>query len=178
VLDETGLEPPRLLLEITESLLLRDDDSVWRDMQRLRHIGVRIAIDDFGTGYSALSYLRQVPLDVVKLDRLFIRTMTVSAQQRALVEGIVSLTGILGLQVIAEGVESDEERVLAMRVGCAYGQGYLFSRPLAEEDARTWLLARPATHVSMAGDRGASGAPAPSIPAGADRLSRAFMRPD
>jgi EAL domain-containing protein (putative c-di-GMP-specific phosphodiesterase class I) len=108
----------------------------------LRAEGVRIAIDDFGTGYSALSYLRQIPLDVVKLDRTFIQQMVSSAQQRELIEGIVNLSRVLGLQVIAEGIETDTQRDLALGVGCTYGQGYLFSRPIPEEDARQWLLAQ------------------------------------
>jgi len=143
LLKETGLAPHRLMLEITESLLLRDDDSVWQEMQVLRGLGVRIAIDDFGTGFSSLSYLRRVPLDVVKLDRQFIQTMTDSPQQRELVEGIVRLTNVLGLQVVAEGIETDEERALAIRVGCRFGQGYLFSRPMPVRDVHQWLAAQP-----------------------------------
>ncbi len=105
----------------------------------LRQLGIRIAIDDFGTGYSALSYLRQVPLDIIKLDRTFIQHMTVSAQQRELVEGIVNLTRTLGLQVVAEGIETHVELQLARQVGCDYGQGYLFSKPMPVDDARNWL---------------------------------------
>jgi diguanylate cyclase (GGDEF)-like protein/PAS domain S-box-containing protein len=142
LLADTGVPPQRLMLEITESLLLHDNENVWNDMQRLRAEGVRIAIDDFGTGYSALSYLRQIPLDVVKLDRTFIQPMVSSAQQRELIEGIVNLSRVLGLQVIAEGIETDTQRDLALGVGCTYGQGYLFSRPIPEEDARQWLLAQ------------------------------------
>jgi len=143
VLTESGLDPQRLMLEITESLLLRDDDGVWQDLDRLRTLGIQIAIDDFGTGYSALGYLRHVPLDVVKLDRLFVQTMNTTAQQRELVKGIVRLTSALGLRVIAEGIETDEERRLAMKAGCTFGQGYLFSRPMTEEDAHSWLLGQP-----------------------------------
>ena len=93
------------MLEITESLLLRDDEQVWSDLIALRESGIRVAIDDFGTGYSSLSYLRQVPIDVVKIDKSFIDTMAASAQQRDLVEGIVRLAHTLGLEVIAEGIE-------------------------------------------------------------------------
>jgi diguanylate cyclase (GGDEF)-like protein/PAS domain S-box-containing protein len=142
VITQSGLAAQRLLLEITESLLLRDDDDVWRDLQRLRDIGVRIAIDDFGTGYSALSYLCQVPLDVVKLDRLFIQTATRSAPQQRLIDGIVGLTDALGMQIIAEGIETERERALATRSGCAFGQGYLFSSPLPDDRVCDWL----ATH--------------------------------
>jgi len=142
VITQSGLAAQRLLLEITESLLLRDDDDVWRDLQRLRDIGVRIAIDDFGTGYSALSYLCQVPLDVVKLDRLFIQTATRSAPQQRLIDGIVGLADALGMQIIAEGIETERERALATRSGCAFGQGYLFSSPLPDDRVCDWL----ATH--------------------------------
>jgi diguanylate cyclase (GGDEF)-like protein len=139
---QSGLRPDRVTLEITESLLLRDDDSVWQDLQNLRRFGVRIAIDDFGTGYSALSYLRHVPLDVVKLDRSFIQSMAASVQQRELVQGIVGLADVLGLQVIAEGVETEHERDLAARIGCAYGQGFLFSPALPVDSAHRWLRRR------------------------------------
>ncbi len=139
---QSGLRPDRVTLEITESLLLRDDDSVWQDLQNLRRFGVRIAIDDFGTGYSALSYLRHVPLDVVKLDRSFIQSMAASVQQRELVQGIVGLADVLGLQVIAEGIETEHERDLAARIGCAYGQGFLFSPALPVDAAHRWLRRR------------------------------------
>ena len=143
--ETTGLPPHRLTVEITESLLLRDDEDVWQDLNRLRHWGVRIAIDDFGTGYSALSYLRQVPLDVVKLDRMFTTTMTSSLRQRDLVEGIVRLTRVLGLDVVAEGIETEQERDLVAAAGCPYGQGYLFSRPMPEDAVPDWLAADVAT---------------------------------
>jgi EAL domain-containing protein (putative c-di-GMP-specific phosphodiesterase class I) len=130
VLAQSGLRPQRLLLEITESVLLRDGETTWHDLERLRDLGVRIAIDDFGTGYSALSYLRHVPLDIVKLDRRFTHQMNDSLRQRQLVEGIVNLTRILGLQVVAEGIETEPELALAQQVGCSFGQGYLFGRPM------------------------------------------------
>jgi diguanylate cyclase (GGDEF)-like protein/PAS domain S-box-containing protein len=128
-----------LMLEITESLLLRDDDQVWDDLAEVRRLGVRVAIDDFGTGYSSLSYLRHVPLDVLKIDRLFTGTVATSTQQRALVDGIVRLAHTLGLEVVAEGIETADERDLLRRIGCPYGQGFLFSRPLPLPDALRWL---------------------------------------
>ena len=139
LLDRHHLPPQRLVLEITESLLLRDDDQVWEELTRLRSWGVRIAIDDFGTGYSALGYLRQVPLDIVKLDRLFISTMATSERQRALVAGIVSLVDALGLEVVAEGIETAEQRDICAGIGCPYGQGYLFARSLPASDVTAWL---------------------------------------
>ncbi len=134
-----GLPTSALMLEITESLFLHDDDQVWSDLAALRGAGIRIAIDDFGTGYSSLSYLRQVPVDVVKVDRSFINAMSSSTQQRALVEGIVRLADTLGLDVIAEGIERAVDRDLLASIGCDFGQGYLFSEPLTEKDAMSGL---------------------------------------
>jgi diguanylate cyclase (GGDEF)-like protein/PAS domain S-box-containing protein len=138
----SGLPPDGLVLEITESLLLRDDEKVWADLAALREIGVRVAIDDFGTGYSSLSYLRHVPADVLKIDRSFIDTMSTSDQQRALVDGIVRLAHTLGLQVVAEGVEHVADRLLLQSMGCRLGQGYLFSEPMSFVDAVAWLRQR------------------------------------
>jgi EAL domain-containing protein (putative c-di-GMP-specific phosphodiesterase class I) len=129
------------MLEITESLLLRDDDNVWQDLNQLHRRGTHIAIDDFGTGYSALSYLRHVPLDVIKLDRTFTQTMATSAQQRGLVRGIVGLAHTLGLEVIAEGIQTAGERDTARLAGCAYGQGFLYSRPIPVSRIPAWLQA-------------------------------------
>lgn len=135
----TGLPPARLMLEITEGLLLRDDEQVWADLSALRELGVRMAIDDFGTGYSSLSYLRQMPIDVLKIDKSFIDTISSSSQQRALVDGIIRLAHTLGLEVIAEGIETSAERDLLTDIGCPLGQGYLYSRPLNYHDALAWM---------------------------------------
>jgi diguanylate cyclase (GGDEF)-like protein/PAS domain S-box-containing protein len=163
VLAETGLAPQRLHLEITESLLLRDDERVWQDLQRLRDLGVRIAIDDFGTGYSALSYLRQVPLDLVKLDRQFVHTMSLSNQQRDLVAGIVGLAKILRLAVVAEGIETEIERDLAVSVGCRFGQGFHFARPMPAESAQRWLEGERAARRGSVHDHAVVGEGASSI---------------
>ncbi|GAA0528470.1 hypothetical protein GCM10010172_06350 [Paractinoplanes ferrugineus] len=129
-LDEAGAKPEWLLLEITESLVLRDAEQVWADLRMLRAMGVRIAIDDFGTGYSSLSYLRQMPVDVLKLDKSFIDDILTSDQQHTMVDAIVALARNLDLKVIAEGVEEPGQRAALARMGCPYGQGYLFSRPV------------------------------------------------
>ncbi|MEV4411740.1 EAL domain-containing protein [Catellatospora sp. NPDC049609] len=139
-LDEAGLPANRLMLEIVESLLLHEEEDVWADLAQLREAGVRVAIDDFGTGYSSLSYLRQMALDVVKLDKSFVGEIAVSEQQRALVEGIVRLANTLGLEVIAEGIETQEQREILAEIGCPYGQGYLFSKPLPPMEALRWLV--------------------------------------
>jgi diguanylate cyclase (GGDEF)-like protein/PAS domain S-box-containing protein len=143
-LTASGLPAHALMLEITESLLLRDDEQVWADLAALRETGVRVAIDDFGTGYSSLSYLSQTPIDVVKIDRSFIVTMSTSPQQKALVDGIVRLAHTLGLQVVAEGVEDQQDRETLREMGCPLGQGYLFAAPLSYAEAVDWLLGQVA----------------------------------
>jgi diguanylate cyclase (GGDEF)-like protein/PAS domain S-box-containing protein len=138
----SGLPPGLLILEITESLLLsdRDHERVWKELNALREIGVRIAIDDFGTGFSSLSYLHKVPVDIVKLDKSFVDTITTSAPQFELVKGIVQLAGTLHLTVVAEGVETDADRRKLLDAGCEYGQGFLFARPMYNDHVRDWLL--------------------------------------
>ncbi len=138
-LDASGVAPGRLMLEITESLLLRDHDQVRADLAALREHGVRLAIDDFGTGYSSLSYLRHMPIDVLKIDKSFIDDMVMSKQQRAVVAAIVRLAETLDLHVVAEGIEETDHRDLLRRMGCPYGQGYLFARPLPEHEAFAML---------------------------------------
>jgi diguanylate cyclase (GGDEF)-like protein/PAS domain S-box-containing protein len=133
-LANTGCQPQSLLLEITESLVLRDAEKVWADLRELRELGVRIAIDDFGTGYSSLSYLRQMPVDVLKIDKSFIDDVLRSEEQLALVEAIVSLARTLKLDVVAEGIEHAAHRRQLIRMGCPYGQGYLFSKPVSASE--------------------------------------------
>ncbi|WP_238490802.1 EAL domain-containing protein [Actinoplanes flavus] len=133
-LDESGARPQWLLLEITESLVLRDAEKVLADLKALRAMGVRIAIDDFGTGYSSLSYLRQMPVDVLKLDKSFIDDILTSRQQHALVDAIVTLSHNLDLAVVAEGIEEVGQRAALDAMGCRYGQGYHFAKPLWPAD--------------------------------------------
>jgi len=139
-LARTGLPPRCLMLEMTESLLLHDDGQVAEELQSLRKDGVRIAIDDFGTGFSSLSYLRRLPVDVLKLDKSFIDTVAASPEQFAVVDAIIQLARILRLQVVAEGIETRAEHELLVGMGCELGQGYLFSRPVSYGDATQWLL--------------------------------------
>jgi EAL domain-containing protein (putative c-di-GMP-specific phosphodiesterase class I) len=136
-----GLPPELLNLEITESLLLGDDGEIQADIVRLRDAGIKVSIDDFGTGYSSLSYLHRVAVDTLKLDRSFVDTISTSRQQLDLVRGIIQLADTLALEVVAEGVETAEEHYLLADAGCALGQGYLFARPLTEEDARRRIVA-------------------------------------
>ncbi|MFG2822196.1 putative bifunctional diguanylate cyclase/phosphodiesterase [Kitasatospora sp. NPDC048365] len=135
VVETSGIKPGTLILELTESVLMRRDERVRTDMRTLRDLGVRIAIDDFGTGYSSLSYLREFPISVLKIDKSFIDGLGLSEQQYALVEGITRIADTLGVQVIAEGIENDAQRQLLAAMGCPLGQGYLFARPLTAEQA-------------------------------------------
>ncbi|MBB5874437.1 diguanylate cyclase (GGDEF)-like protein/PAS domain S-box-containing protein [Allocatelliglobosispora scoriae] len=139
-LSHAGLPPHRLMIEITESMLMRDDDRILADLAALRREGVRIAIDDFGTGYSSLSYLHQVPLDAVKLDKLFTASITTDPKQAALVDGIIRLARTLGLDVIAEGIETAAEHVLLASLGCPYGQGFRFARPLTPQATLSMII--------------------------------------
>jgi EAL domain-containing protein (putative c-di-GMP-specific phosphodiesterase class I) len=138
----SGLPASSLIIEITESLLLNDKDQerIRADLDALRAAGVRIAIDDFGTGYSSLSYLHRVPVDIVKLDKSFVDTITTSPSQYELVKGIVRLAHTLQLAVVAEGIETSNDLDLLVDTTCEYGQGYLFARPMGELDAQKWLL--------------------------------------
>ncbi|MFG1604108.1 EAL domain-containing protein [Actinoplanes sp. NPDC049265] len=128
-----------LMLEITETLLMGDDEQIWADLAVLQEMGVRIAIDDFGTGYSSLGYLRQRPIDVVKIDKTFIDDITHDPQQVTLVGGIVRLAHSLNLTVIAEGIETEEHRAVLTELGCPLGQGYWFSSPVGPTEALSWM---------------------------------------
>ena len=130
-LAEWEIEPHRLCLEITETALIGDTDTALSVLNQLKLLGVRLALDDFGTGYSALSYLRMLPVDTVKLDRSFVSRLTDSPRDRAIVAGIIDLAHALGLTVVAEGVEQDAEALHLRRLGCDLGQGFLFARPNA-----------------------------------------------
>jgi diguanylate cyclase (GGDEF)-like protein/PAS domain S-box-containing protein len=135
VLAETGLAPSALMLELTEGVLLRRDDRIHADLGELKAIGVKLAIDDFGTGYSSLSYLRELPFDVLKIDKSFIDGIATSQQGLALVEGINRIAQTLHLSVIAEGIEAELQRDLLVSMGCQYGQGYLLAMPVEADHA-------------------------------------------
>ena len=138
VLAQTGLAPSSLMLELTESVLLRrEDERLHADLAELKSIGVKLAIDDFGTGYSSLSYLRELPIDVLKIDKSFVDGIAVSEQRLALIEGIIGIARTLHLDVIAEGIETEVQRDLLVSMGCQYGQGYLLAMPVAADQAES-----------------------------------------
>ncbi len=135
VLDENGLEPERLRIEITESAAMEDLDSCRRVFGELKDLGIRIALDDFGTGYSSLSYLRQFPLDSLKVDRSFVSTLDDDPQMANVVGSIIELAHALELEVVSEGIETPGQLSTLRRLGCDIGQGYHFSRPVPPEEA-------------------------------------------
>jgi predicted signal transduction protein with EAL and GGDEF domain len=129
VLLETGLAPERLELEITEGVLINDSLRALSILRRLKALGVKIAMDDFGTGYASLSSLQSFPFDKIKIDRTFIAGVDSNQQSAAIVRAVLSLSSALHLPVIAEGVETENERAFLMREGCHEIQGYLIGRP-------------------------------------------------
>jgi diguanylate cyclase (GGDEF)-like protein/PAS domain S-box-containing protein len=130
ILDETGCRPEWLEFEITESLLLEEDDSVVSTLAAFKDMGLSIAIDDFGTGYSALSYLARFPIDTLKIDRSFVQRVTADQRHAELVKAILSISRCLGQRVIAEGVETMEQAAFLDVHGCEVAQGFLYSKPL------------------------------------------------
>jgi diguanylate cyclase (GGDEF)-like protein/PAS domain S-box-containing protein len=148
----SGLDPSSLVLELTESVLLHRNNRITDEMIELKRIGVRLAIDDFGTGYSSLGYLRELPIDVLKIDKSFVEGIALSRQRLALVDVIVKIAKTLGLTVMAEGIESEVQRDLLISLGCEYGQGYLLDRPLGAAEAAALVRSgsvaelRPARH--------------------------------
>ncbi|GAA3512094.1 putative bifunctional diguanylate cyclase/phosphodiesterase [Actinocatenispora rupis] len=138
-LASSGLPPGALLLELTESILMGRDENIEADLLALKELGVGLAIDDFGTGYSSLSYLRELPIDMIKIDKSFVRDIARSPADLRLTDGIVRIAATLGLSAVAEGIESAEQRDLLADIGCRYGQGYLYSRPLPPEEVADLL---------------------------------------
>jgi diguanylate cyclase (GGDEF)-like protein/PAS domain S-box-containing protein len=135
VLAETGFPPDRLRLEITESVIMDDPAAVGAILHRLRDSGIRVAVDDFGTGYSSLAYLHRLPLDTLKIDKSFVHDMHLDPALVAVIQTVISLSGSLQLETVAEGVETDEEALALQGMGCRFGQGFLFSHPLNPEAA-------------------------------------------
>jgi EAL domain-containing protein (putative c-di-GMP-specific phosphodiesterase class I) len=149
----SGLDSRLLKLELTESVLMASADETVEMLRRLKALGVQLAIDDFGTGYSSLAYLKQFPVDVLKIDRSFVESVAVADRDPVLSRAIVALGHTLGIETIAEGIERLEQREGLRAMGCRLGQGYFFSRavPPAEFERR-WLHA-PAPRVTPDGIR-------------------------
>jgi diguanylate cyclase (GGDEF)-like protein len=149
VLADTGLAPGRLALELTESTIIFDLDSVLDIMRRIRELGVRLAIDDFGTGYSSLSYLRMFPVEILKIDHSFVESIQAPWQGTAFVRAIVRLTQALSLTAIAEGVETQDQVSALLEVGCQAGQGFLFAAPMTPADFAEYAHRKRADRASV-----------------------------
>ncbi len=152
LLDEYGVSPGRLTLEITEDGMVGETDRPLPTLRRLHDIGIRLSVDDFGTGYSSLSYLRRLPVHEVKVDRTFVQGMATDPGDYAIVRAVVDLSRHFGLEVVAEGVESELTLSQLEEMGCDVGQGFFFSRPLPSERLETWFAAR--TELTPSGSGG------------------------
>jgi EAL domain-containing protein (putative c-di-GMP-specific phosphodiesterase class I) len=140
ILAETGLDPKRLQLEVTESVIMNTGNAL-DFINELHAIGVGLAIDDFGTGYSSLAYLKQLPVQTLKIDRSFIKDISTDVNDEAIAIAIIQLGKSLNLSVIAEGVETEEQAAFLLRHGCNQAQGYLYSRPVsAAALVATWSV--------------------------------------
>ncbi|WP_117193677.1 EAL domain-containing protein [Rhizobium terrae] len=150
-----GIQPSRLVVEITEAVLMHDNPEIRTILNEIHRFGCRIALDDFGTGYSSLSYMSRFPVDIVKIDQSFVRSLTemagdIGTKNRMLVEGISAISHKMNCKVVAEGVETEEQRALLQQMGIDFAQGYLFSRPREISDLLSALSARQAEVRSMA----------------------------
>ena len=143
VLEETGLAPESLRLEVTENVVLEHVDIALENLQQLRALGIQLSIDDFGTGYSSLSYLQRFQYDQLKIDRSFVSRLSHGSDSRAIVETILGLASNLGIGVVAEGVETAEQAERLRQMACPHGQGFWFSRPVTATDAGNLLAAGP-----------------------------------
>src|SRR5438105_12668941 len=147
VLEETGLAPRHLELEITESSAMQNAENTIYTLRELKALGVRIAMDDFGTGYSSLSYLKRYPIDTLKLDQSFVRDITTDPSDAAIATAVIAMAHSLDLRVIGEGVETEEQFAFLLKQKCDYIQGYLFSPPQAVESLEAYLLERKAAVI-------------------------------
>jgi EAL domain-containing protein (putative c-di-GMP-specific phosphodiesterase class I) len=141
MLDTTGCDPARIELELTESMLMQDAAGAVRILQELSDIGAKLAIDDFGTGYSSLSYLKQFPVDKLKLDQSFVHHLPGDTNDAVIARATINLGHSLGMEVIAEGVETEEQFAYLLAEGCDVVQGFLFGRPMPAKDLEAFLLA-------------------------------------
>lgn len=149
ILQGTGLKGRYLKLEVTESVFIENVDKAIEIFTQLKQWGIQICLDDFGTGYSSLSYLHRLPIDMVKIDRSFIQQIGADAEKLAIVRAITGLCQTLGKPVIAEGIETSTQRQYLLELGCAFGQGYLFSQPLGSDRVQQLLLAAGSQPVTF-----------------------------
>jgi EAL domain-containing protein (putative c-di-GMP-specific phosphodiesterase class I) len=141
-LADHAVDPPLIVLELTETMLIPDRHWLARELTELKATGVRVAVDDFGTGHSSLARLKELPIDVIKIDKMFVDGLTPGGPAQ-MIMGILQIAAALDVDVVAEGIEQPSERDLLAALGCRLGQGYLFSRPVGLTQAQAMLLAGP-----------------------------------
>ena len=139
MLAETGLGAADLAIELTETALIEDSSVPAASLRELRSLGVKILLDDFGTGYSSLSHLQRFPIDALKIDRSFVMHLDAGEDDRAIVRAIAAMASALGLEVVAEGVETAEQALEAQALGCGWAQGYYFARPAPPIDIESLI---------------------------------------
>ena len=150
VLSDTGTDPRLLTLEMTESVFLQDSERAQVVLGELKKIGVNLALDDFGTGYSSLNYLKQFPIDIVKIDRGFVADMNDDPASHAIVSAVIELAHLLGMTVVAEGVETIEQRDQLASLGCDNCQGFYFAHPMSANDMDALIReARPGSSLHL-----------------------------
>jgi diguanylate cyclase (GGDEF)-like protein/PAS domain S-box-containing protein len=156
VLAATGVAPARLLVEVTERVVIADDPGIAAALDRLHAAGTRIALDDFGTGYSSLVHLKRFPVDILKIDRSFVSDLEGESENTTIARAIVNLAHSLGMRVVAEGIESEAQFARLQALGCDFGQGYLIGAPVSADAATRWL-AGGASHTGLAAGDAAPG---------------------
>jgi EAL domain-containing protein (putative c-di-GMP-specific phosphodiesterase class I) len=147
IVHQAGIEPGSLTLELTESMLMDDAEYAVRTLRALKAIGLKLSLDDFGTGYSSLAYLNRFPFDALKIDRSFVQEMHLQSNGAAIVDATIRLAHSLGMTVVAEGVESQQQLAALISSGCDQVQGYVFSQPLQITELTSMLRDRPVFSV-------------------------------
>jgi diguanylate cyclase (GGDEF)-like protein len=151
-LEESGMEPSALTVEITETALMKDPEATARRLNAIKELGVRVAVDDFGTGYSSLAYLRQFPVDTLKIDRAFVQGIASSKESAALIQTLIDLGKTLNLETLGEGIEDLAQLEHLQRARCDSGQGFLYARPLEADALTEFLSSRPADQLPAGAD--------------------------
>ena len=140
LIEKSGISPSQLEIEITESILMDSADKALQRIGELKAIGIKLAIDDFGTGYSSLSYLNKIPADLLKIDKSFIDRINTNESSRQYVAAMISMGHIMGLDVISEGVEQEEQLAALRSIGCDLIQGFIWGKPLPPEDVTELVM--------------------------------------
>ena len=142
LLNERNINPKEIQFEVTETSIMKDLEHSTYILRKIKELGIGIALDDFGTGYSSLTYLKKLPIDIVKLDREFINNVINKESDLVIVEHIINLIHDLNLEIVAEGIEIEEQRLILRERKCNYGQGYLFSKPIAKEEFEKLIVSK------------------------------------